>query len=75
MVAELVLNCHVYFFPHFNTDSQVVGNEHMLTCQGLFTRSFVTAGDLREVFSLLSLFFALSISYIDTVQRQVKIEP
>lgn len=62
------------FFPHFNTDSQVVGNEHMLTCQRTF-HPFVTAGDLREVFSLLSLFFVLSISYIDTVQRQVKIEP
>lgn len=24
------------FFPHLNTDSQVVGNEHMLTCQRTF---------------------------------------
>lgn len=63
------------FFPHFNTDSQVVGNEHMLTCQRTF-HPFVTVEDLKEVFFLLSsLFFVLSIVYIDTVQCQVKKEP
>lgn len=54
MVAELVYIS--IFFPQFNTDSQVVGNEHMLTCQRTF-HPFVTVEDLKEVFFLLSLFF------------------
>lgn len=70
------------FFPHFNTDSQVVGNEHMLTCQRSF-HLFVIVEDLKEVvFLLLLLFlfcivfcFLFSILYIDTVQCQVKKEP
>lgn len=41
------LSC-LFFFPHFNTDSQVVGNEHMLTCQRSF-HLFVIVEDLKEV--------------------------
>lgn len=75
MVAKLLFNCHVYFFFPILTDSQVVGNEHTLTCQRTF-HPFVTVEDLKEVFFLLSLlFFVLSIFYIDTVQCQVKKEP
>lgn len=49
------LSC-LFFFPHFNTDSQVVGNEHMLTCQRSF-HLFVIVEDLKEVVFLLLLLF------------------
>lgn len=59
MVAELVFNYHVYFFSRVNTDSQVVGKEHMLTCPRSF-HLFVIVEDLKEVvFFLLLLFFVL----------------
>lgn len=52
------------FFSHFNTDSQVVGNEHMLTCQRSF-HPFVIVEDLKEVFFFFVVFFFLfSILYI-----------
>ena len=68
------------FLSRFNTDSQVVGKEHMLTCQRSF-HLFVIVEDLKEVVFLLLLFFVLfcfflfSVLYIDTVQCQVKREP
>lgn len=44
-------------FSHFNTDSQVVGNEHMLTCQRRF-HLFVIVEDLKEVvFVVVDFFF------------------
>lgn len=53
MVA-VQLSC--LFFSCVNTDSQVVGKEHMLTCQRSF-HLFVIVGDLKEVVFLL--FFVL----------------
>lgn len=44
------------YLSRFNTDSQVVGKEHMLTCQRSF-HLFVIVEDLKEVVFLL--FFVL----------------
>lgn len=73
------------FFSRVNTDSQVVGKEHMLTCPRSF-HLFVIVEDLKEVvfffvvvvfrFVLFLVFFFLfSVLYMDTVQCQVKKEP
>lgn len=72
MVAELVFNYHVYFFSHFNTDSQVVGNEHMLTCQRSF-HLFVIVEDLKEVvFSVVFLFFFFLFSILYIIQYNAR---
>lgn len=71
------------FFSRVNTDSQVVGKEHMLTCPRSF-HLYVIVEDLKEVVFffvvvvfrfVFCLFFLFSVLYMDTVQCQVKKEP
>lgn len=71
------------FFSRVNTDSQVVGKEHMLTCPRSF-HLYVIVEDLKEVVFFVVVvvfrfvfcfFFLFSVLYMDTVQCQVKKEP
>lgn len=64
------------FFSRVNTDSQVVGKEHMLTCQRSF-HLFVIAGDLKEVvffvvFSFVLFFVFFCFPYYTLIQYNAR---